>query len=226
MRYSEVETFMKTIGLLLAVCCGVAFAQTAATGAKDGAAVVGGSQAVRHQGVGGTITAIDPGKITLKTIDGKTATVVIDDKTQFHVDRQPAKLADFKVGDAVLVRGATSGENTWQAEIVAKRSNNAGEAEFRDALGKKFIVGEIKAITGVQLTILRPDNVTQTITVDENTSFRKDGESVTLADFNVGDHVFGRGELKDGVFVPAVLGWGDPMRMFGGQGGNDKPQSK
>jgi hypothetical protein len=164
--------------------------------------------------------------MTLKTIDGKMASVILGEKTQFHVDRQPAKLSDFKVGDAVLVRGTATGENEWQAEIVAKRANNMGDAEFRDALGKKFIVGEIKAINGVKLTILRPDNVTQAITVDENTSFRKDGESVTLADFNVGDHVFGRGEVKDGVFVPAVLGWGDPMRILGGQSGSDKPQSK
>ena len=164
--------------------------------------------------------------MTLKTFDGKTASIILSDGTQFHIDRQPAKLSDFKVGDAVLVRGEASGDNAWQAELVAKRANNAGEAEFRDALGKRFIVGEVKAINGVQLTILRPDGVTQTITVDENTSFRKEGESVTLADFKVGDHVFGRGEVKDGVFVPAVLGWGDPMKMFSGQAEGTKPQNK
>jgi hypothetical protein len=190
---------------------------------NSGAPSVAGTQ---HRGTAGTITAIADGKITLKTIDGKSATVVLDDKTQFRQDRQPAKLSDFKVGDAVLVRGQSLGDNQWQAESLSKRSNNTGEAEFRDALGKRFIVGEIKAINGVQLTILRPDGVTQTITVDENTSFRKQGESVTLADFKVGDHVFGRGELKDGVFVPAVLGWGDPMSMFGGQGAPDKSQGK
>jgi hypothetical protein len=180
----------------------------------------------QRRGTAGTITAIADGKITLKTMDGKIATVALDDKTQFHLDRQPAKLSDFKVGDAVLVRGQSTGENQWQAELVAKRSNNTGEAEFRDALGKRFIVGEIKAMNGVQLTILRSDGVSQTITVDENTSFRKQGESVTLGDFKVGDHVFGRGELKDGVFVPTVLGWGDPMSMFGGQGAPDKSQGK
>jgi len=184
------------------------------------------SQGTHHHGTGGTITAIEAGKLTLKTFDGKTESVILSDKTQFHVDRQPAKLSDFKVGDAVLIRGEAAGENEWQAEVVAKRANNAGEAEFREALGKRFIVGEIKAINGVQLTILRPDGVTQNITVDENTSFRKEGESVTLADFKVGDHVFGRGEVKDGIFVPAVLGWGDPMKMFGGQAEGDKTQSK
>jgi hypothetical protein len=95
--------------------------------------------------------------------------------------------------------------------------------DLREALGKKFILGEIKSVQGVQLTILRPDGVEQTITVDENTSFRKDGESVTLADFKAGDHVFGRGELKNGVFVPVVLNWGEP-RFMGGPGGGQPPK--
>jgi len=37
---------------------------------------------------------------------------------------------------------------------------------------------------------------TQTIAVDANTSFKKDGESITLDDFKAGDHVFGPGESQ------------------------------
>jgi hypothetical protein len=217
---------MKTIALLMALSCGAMFGQTATTGSPEPGPAATTTAGAHHRGTGGTITAIETGKLTLKTFDGGAASIILSNSTQFHVDRQPAKLSDFKVGDAVVVRGEASGDNAWQAEIVAKRANNAGEAEVREALGKRFIVGEIKAIKGVQLTILRPDGVQQMIAVDENTSFRKEGESVTLADFKVGDHVFGRGEVKDGVFVPAVLGWGDPMRMFGGQSESDKPPSK
>ncbi len=36
------------------------------------------------------------------------------------------------------------------------------------------------------------------------------GESITLADIKVGDSVGGRGEVKDGTFVPAELAVGDP----------------
>lgn len=182
--------------------------------------------ATQRKGAAGVITAISPGQMTIKSMDGKTSTIALTGKTEFHVDRQPAKFSDFKVGDGVLIRGTNTGENEWQADLVAKRANNGGEAEIREALGKKFIVGEISAINGVQLTILRPDGVSQTIAVDENTSFRKQGESVTLADFKVGDHVFGRGELKENVFVPSLLGWGDPMSMLGELGANPKPPGK
>jgi hypothetical protein len=60
--------------------------------------------------------------------------------------------------------------------------------------------------------------VSQTIAVDESTSFKKQGESITLADLKAGDHVFGRGEVKNDVFVPAELNVGDPRMMRRGMG--------
>ena len=173
----------------------------------------------RGPGVAGTITAIDAATIVVKTRDGKTETVNINDKTQFRKDRQPAKVADFKVGDEIFVRGQQGGD-TWTAEVVAARPAGGGQFEqrMREGMGKQFIAGEVKAINGTQLTIARPDGVTQTINADENTSFKKQNESITLADIKVGDHVFGRGELKSDVFVPATLNVGQPGMMRRGQG--------
>jgi hypothetical protein len=171
-------------------------------------------------GVAGTITAIDAHAITLKTRDGQTAQVAIDDKTQYRKGREAATLADFKVGDMVFVRGEKAGENGWQAAVVASRGQGGGPGgNFAEGMGKRFIAGEIKSIEGTQLTIQRPDGVTQKISVDEDTSFRKNGESITLADLKPGDHVFGRGELKKDVFVPDVLNLGEPK--FGMRGQNE-----
>jgi Cu/Ag efflux protein CusF len=186
---------------------------------------MGQHQGRRWPGVAGTITAIGDNSLTLKTPDGQTAQVSVSDKTQFRKARQEAKLSDFKVGDNIFVRGEQK-DGVWQGDFVAERQGGGfggGRADFREGLGKQFIVGEVKAISGTQLTIARPDGVSQDITVDENTSFKKDGESVTLADLKVGDHVFGRGELKDNVFVPAVLNVGQP-RFMRGSGGGAPPQ--
>jgi hypothetical protein len=175
----------------------------------------------RGPGTAGTITAISADSITLKTRDGKTEQVNLTQTTQFRKERQAATASDFKVGDEVFVRGQEAGTDTWNAEVVAARPANSGEFEqrMRENLGKKFIAGEVTAINGTQLTIARPDGVSQTITADENTSFRKQRESITLADIRVGDHVFGRGELKNDVFVPAVLNVGQPgMMRHGGPG--------
>ena len=175
-------------------------------------------------GFAGTITAISDSSMTVKTLDGQTVQVSLSDKTQFRKDRQPAKLADFKVGDDIAVRGEQK-DGVWQAEAVVERP--AGQmAAMREGLGKQFIVGEVKAINGTQLTIERPDNVTQTITADENTSFHKNNESITLADIKVGDHVFGRGELKSDVFVPRVLNVGEMHFMMGPHGGAATTEQK
>ncbi len=163
----------------------------------------------RPPGVAGTITAIDASTITVKTRDGQTAQVTVNDKTEYRKDRAAATRGDFKVGDMVFVRGEKTGDNAWLAAVVAPRGGGTPD-NFREGMGKLFIAGEVKSIDGTQLTIQRPDGVTQTIAVDENTSFRKDGESITLADLKPGDHVFGRGEVKNGVFVPATLNLGQP----------------
>jgi hypothetical protein len=188
----------------------------------------------RHfQGVAGTITAVSGDSLQLKARDGNTVQVNLSDKTQYRRNREAAKLEDFKAGDEVFVRGQQSSDGVWQAELVALRpaGGPGGPQAFREGLGKQFIVGDIKEINGTQLTILRPDGVTQTIAVDENTSFRKDHESITLADLKAGDHVFGRGEVKNDIFVAAVLNSGQPRFMgrrgldggTGGPGGPPQP---
>lgn len=175
------------------------------------------------QGVTGVITAINKNQLSLKTPAGKDVTVSLSADTRYRKDRQPATLADFKVGDTVAVGGNPAGENAWNARFVGTRSG--GNLEMREGLGKRFIAGEIKSIEGTRLTLLRPDGETQTIAVDENTSFRKQGESITLADFKPGDHVFGRGELKNGTFVPAVLNMGDLQMVPPRTAGPPTPQA-
>jgi hypothetical protein len=178
------------------------------------------------QGTGGTITAIAGDTITLKTMDGKEATVKVTPETRYRRNRQDAKLSDFRAGDTVMVPGEPAGENTWTARGVMYDQNMGQRMMMmREEMGKKFIAGEVTKIEGTNLTINRPDGQQQIIQVDENTSFRNTKhESITLADIKVGDNVFGRGDLKDNVFVPAVLNVGAPgeMRMMhrGGPGGN------
>jgi hypothetical protein len=177
----------------------------------------------RPPGIAGTIAAMDAHSITLKTRDGQTAQVALDDRTQYRKGREAATPADFKVGDMVFVRGGKTSENAWQAAVVGSRGqgDDGSSSNFAEGMGKRFIAGEIKSIDGTQLTIQRPDGVTQKISVDEETSFRKNGESITLVDLKPGDHVFGRGELKKDVFVPAVLNVGEPK--FGMRGQNEAP---
>jgi preprotein translocase subunit YajC len=216
------------LAILLALCV-AGWAQgsnnTPPPGQPQGQQEGGGQRGGRRGGPGlmGEVTAISGNTITVKTMDGNAATVNVTDQTRFRKDRQDAKLTDVKVGDNVFVRGQKGSDGSVQAEMVAVPP--AGMmGNMREGLGKNFIMGEIKSINGTQIEIARPDGQTQTIAVDENTSFHKNRESVTLADFKAGDRVFGRGEVKNNVFVAATLNEGQPG-MGGGprMGGGDGP---
>lgn len=181
------------------------------------------------RGIGGEIKSISGDTLTLTTRDGNTATVKTSSETRFMKDGQAAKLSDFKVGDHVMVRGESTGDNAWKAEMVGTfRMGMGGQGgpggpnmdRMREGLGKEFIAGEVKSIDGTKLVVHGPDGKDYTAQVDENTSFRRGRESITFPDIKVGDRVGGRGKVNgDGVFVPETLNVG------GGFGsGGPRPQ--
>jgi Domain of unknown function (DUF5666) len=191
------------------------------------------------------------GKVTAKTKDsltitpmmgGDPVTVKISDTTRVTKERQPFKFEDIKIDEVVFARGELK-SNTMQAamvgvvnpEMVQRFQQGGGPgggqnaAGFnREDLGKKFIAGEVKAINETKLTIARPDGQMQEIEVDENTSFKKGAESITLPDIKVGDFVRGRGEVKDNVFTPKelIVGRGQMRGMMGGPAGQTPEHKK
>jgi hypothetical protein len=161
-------------------------------------------------GIGGTIAAIEGQTITLRTFRGTMATVTTSDRTAFRHGGQAVKLSELKIGNSIFVAGDEK-DGVWIAKAIRLQPDAAA---FRQELGKRFIAGEVKKIDETKLTILRPDGELQVIEVDEGTSFHNQKrESITLADIKTGDHVFGRGEVKNGIFVPQVLNVGDISRM-------------
>lgn len=165
-----------------------------------------------RRGAFGEVTEISGSTLKIKLPNGSIGTVNTSANTRFRKDEQEAKLSDFKVGDRVFVRGESTGENTWTATAVGSAPSQAQvQDRMKEAMGKTMVVGEVKSIDAPKLTINRTDGVVQTIEADENTSFRRGrGESITLPDIKVGDSVFARGELKNGVFVPASINVLDP----------------
>jgi hypothetical protein len=216
--------FLVKIVMLCVLAASVAVAQESAPPAPQGGLHGGHGMGVgsgRGRGVTGEITAVNADGFTLKTMQGNSATVKVTPETKFMRNREEFKRSELKVGDTIGVAGTPDANDptTWNATFVIDRTAQA--KEFKENLGKTMIAGEVKSIDETKLTILRPDGQTQTIEADENTSFHKGRESVTLADIKVGDHVMGRGALKNGVFVPSELRVGGPgvggMGMGGGR---------
>ena len=186
---------------------------------------------VRDSGRGGTmggrgaigkITAMTNSSIEVSKPDGTKVLVKLSANTEFRKDRQPAALTDFKVGDFVMVRGPENSDHSVNAEMIGGRSANAGGGNGggrfgsgrglgggagpggppMGELGKDYVAGEVKSIDPPKLTVLRSDNVTQTLELNEDTSLRKGRESITMADIHPGDHVMIRGASQNNVFEP------------------------
>ena len=179
--------------------------------------VVQDGQNAGHEGQNGShpifgkIAAIHNSTIELAGPNGQTVTVKVTPQTEFRKDRQPAKASDFKVGDIVMVRGDQNPDNTVTAKTIGGRTNGpgggpaAGGGGFFAAggtLGKDYVMGQVKAIDPPRLTILRTDNVTQTLELTEETTLRRGRESITMADIQIGHHVVAHGAKQNNLFVP------------------------
>jgi hypothetical protein len=184
----------------------------------------------------GKVTSVSKDSVTLAPLaGGGPVTLKIGESTRIMKERQPAKLDEIKVDETVFARGKLNGSvmdtviiGVMNPEMVQRLQQGGMTGGFnREDMGKKFIVGEVKAINETRLTIARPDGQTQEIEVDENTSFKKGTESVTLPDVKVGDFVRGRGEVKNNVFVPKELIVGRPqMRVMPMDGNGGRQQKK
>ena len=213
-----------------------------------GDVAIGAGQMVR-----GTVTAAATDHLTIKTDAGETYTVALSANTRIMKDqralaatgadrqprtqgtRQQIKAEDIKPGDGVGAMGELDAPKKTVHALFVAVMDAEDVKKLREGMGKVFITGKITAIDEVKLTILRSDNVTQVIEVDETTSFRKGGgrrafasadgatgaaanppagagsggtgggESITLADIKVGDMIAGQGSVKHGTFVPTNL---------------------
>ncbi len=195
------------LGLLLAASS--ALAQE--TAPPQGAGQMQRPDDGRSRPIFGKITAINGGALELTRPDGNSVTVKITDKTEYRKDQQSAKLADFKAGDMVFIRAEGDTNAGFTAMLVATRTGNGpggsggGIMMGGGELGKDFVFGEVKSVDAPKITVLRPDSVTQTLELNEETSLRKGRDSVTMADIQVGDHVFVRGAVQNNAFVPKML---------------------
>ena len=163
---------------------------------------------MRPMGNAGQIVDINGETITLKNMAGLEVVANTSKETRFMgKDRKPIALKDLKVGDYVMVGGQPGSNNVVEARFVGVMNDEGVRRmqEMQNNMGRTVIAGEIKEIQGTQMRVLRPDSNEQVIELDESTSIKRGNESITLADLKAGDHIFGRGELKNGFFVPSEL---------------------
>jgi len=196
-----------------AVCLGALLTATLATaqepprgqGGPAGGWVMGGNG---MPPIAGSVTALGHNELTVKTIQGEVYKVTYSVNTHFLKDRQPAKSEDVKIGDTVVAAGVVDASaRTVAAVLVAELDPEQAKRihEAQANYGKTWLGGKIAAIDETKLTITGMDGKPATFVVDENTSFKKRHDSITLGDIKVGDRVRVDGAVKDGAFVASTL---------------------
>jgi preprotein translocase subunit YajC len=190
------------------------------------------------RGVVGTVTEVAADHYTVKNENGETYTVHYSPNTKLF--KQPAhrpapgemrtppeeiKPTDIQVGDAIMAQGEVDAAAKSVGAIMVVKIDPERAREMREMqanFGKTWLMGRVTAIQDMKITLQSPvDNAEHTFAVDENTSFRKRREPVTLADVEVGSNVRVEGSVKQGVFIASAV---NVMGMPQARGGPVKPE--
>jgi hypothetical protein len=127
------------------------------------------------QPVQGIVTAATATKLTIKTDAGDSYDVTVTDTSRIMRDGQPIKLSDVKPGDSVTARGMVDASAKTVQAMMVMDVDAATVAKAKENLGKTYITGRLTAIDAdnLKLTVMRSDNVSQVIAVDDGTSFQR-----------------------------------------------------
>jgi hypothetical protein len=171
---------------------------------------------MRSPGAGGTIVSVGVGQIQIKKMNGETQTVLVNDQTRIREgqrdNQKTLRLDDLKPGDHVMVMGQLNDNKEFVATFVHRltpeemaRSQSAGDRAF----------GQIVSIEGNEMKVHNQYRGDQTIVVNDQTTFMRDGQAITLKDLKVGERVFAMGKETDGKLTAERVTTGRMMRGRG-----------
>lgn len=126
---------------------------------------------------------------------------------------QPIKATDIKVGDAIMAGGEVdaNAKSVGAVFVMLIDPERAKEMRAMEAnFGKTWLAGRVTAINETKVSLESgPERGAHSFVADENTTFRKRRDPITLGDIQVGDMVRVEGAVKDGAFLAtsvAVMG--------------------
>jgi Domain of unknown function (DUF5666) len=140
----------------------------------------------------------------------------------------PIKSTDIKVGDVIAASGEVDANAKSVGAVVVMLIDPERAKQMREMeanYGKTWLMGRVTSINEVKLTLQGgPNNAVHTFIADENTSFRKRRDPITLADVQVGDMVRVEGAVKDGTFVATTVAVMGPPPSGGAPGAQQSSQ--
>ncbi len=122
---------------------------------------------------------------------------------------QPLKPSEIKVGDFITAGGEVDSAQKSVGAIFILQIDPERARQLREMqanYGKTWLAGRITVVDGTRITIDGlVDHAPHSIEVDENTSFRKRRESITLADLQPGEQLRAEGAVRNGVFLASIV---------------------
>jgi hypothetical protein len=164
--------------------------------------------------VTGIVTASSGNKLTIKTDAGDSYDITLADNARIMENRQAIKLSDIKPGDSVTAMGQVDATKKTVTAMMVNATDAATIAKAKENLGKTYITGRITAIDAdnLKITVMRRDNVSQVIAVDDGTSFQRGNGGVAAdvaaaggAGLGMGGGFGGRGGNRQGGAQAAPL---------------------
>jgi hypothetical protein len=191
----------------------------------------GGFRGGAGSGLLGTVTGVAADHYTVKTGTGQTYTVhfsvntrILKQVVQQHgrseggqsmgmgpggTPPQSLKPTDIKLGDAITAIGEMDASAKSVGAVVILQVDPERAKQMREMqanYGKTWLMGKVTAVDGVKVTLMGSvDNAAHSFVADENTTFRKHREPITLGDLAVGDMVRVEGAVKDGAFLASAV---------------------
>jgi len=157
-------------------------------------------------GVRGTVTAAAADSFTIRTDGGDTYKVLFSANTRLMKERQPIEATEIHVGDMLVAGGIVDAKAKTVGAVVLFDVDAAKVRDAKAGFGKTWVAGKVTGVHDLKITIERAgDKQVQVVAVDENTSFRKRREDVTLADVKVGDLITVQGSLRENLFLATSL---------------------
>ncbi|HUD22274.1 MAG TPA: hypothetical protein VMQ60_05475 [Acidobacteriaceae bacterium] len=165
--------FLLTSGSLILAQRGGGGGQMGDQGGRSGGGGVPMGQ--MSQQVQGSVTAVTSDKLTLQTGSGDSYDVIITGNSRVMKSGQAIKLSDVTPGDIVAARGTLDAVKKTVQAMVVNDVDMAMLAKAMENMGKTYIIGRVSAIDADnhKLTVLRSDNVSQVIAVDDGTSIQR-----------------------------------------------------
>ncbi len=140
------------------------------------------------RGFGGvTIAAIDGSKLSLKTVDGWTRTIVVTADTTITKGGQAIKVGDLDVGDTIVFRQKRNDDGTYSIVAIVVPTPKAA--------------GEVTALTSSTMTLKGRGDKTRTITLTGSTIYTLGKTKGAKSDLAVGSRVVVEGTISGDTFT-------------------------